>query len=200
MSSWGPKPFDNDSALDWFAEVTTRGAAEVCRVLEIVADADPDEYVDVDDASVAIAAATIVAACSGSPDARLPHAVHAWVQANAAAFGPHDLDLACRAVERVHLGPSEVLELWDTDPKWREEIRNLVARLGPRRSTGRPPSPTGVPHAHLKQALLTFLGARGLEATEAQRARIWASQDLAEIQRWLAHVVETSSVTALLDE
>ncbi|MCK6507956.1 DUF4259 domain-containing protein [Myxococcota bacterium] len=127
MSSWGPKPFDNDSALDWFAEVTTRGAAEVCRVLEIVADADPDEYVDVDDASVAIAAATIVAACSGSPDARLPH-------------------------------------------------------------------------AHLKQALLTVLGARGLEATEAQRARIWASQDLAEIQRWLAHVVETSSVTALLDE
>jgi hypothetical protein len=51
-----------------------------------------------------------------------------------------------------------------------------------------------------KDALFALLGARGLEPTEAQRARIRGSRDSAEIRRWLDGVMSAPSVATLLGE
>ncbi len=49
------------------------------------------------------------------------------------------------------------------------------------------------------RALLTVLESRGLSVTDAQRARIAATTDLAELERWLRKAVRMSAVDALFE-
>ncbi|HEY3356065.1 MAG TPA: hypothetical protein VGQ83_22625, partial [Polyangia bacterium] len=48
------------------------------------------------------------------------------------------------------------------------------------------------------QALLTILSARGLALAPAQRARILACRDLAQLDRWIARAVTAPSVAQAL--
>lgn len=50
----------------------------------------------------------------------------------------------------------------------------------------------------VKQALLSFLQMRGLVPTDAQLARIEASEDDAQLARWAQRVVTVGSVEELL--
>jgi hypothetical protein len=203
MGAWGEKAFENDAALDWLIELEADGVDALRDVLARVADTDEDDYLDVDDGAPAIAAAEIVAAARGKGRDRVTKAVLAWLDANASDVTEDDLLLAARAVERVVGDGSELRELWEEDSPnspWHADVRTLLSRLGSTARIG----PLSRPHEHAeeteKQALLTFFRARGLEPTASQLARVAASQDAAEVRRWLARALLAPSVEAVLGD
>lgn len=211
MGAWGAKAFENDSALDWLAELEAGGVEALRATLAAVAEAEAEEWIDVDDGSSAIAAAELVAAALGLGAERLPAEATGWLEGNPDAFAAEDLSLAQRAVARV-LGPeSELSGLWregEPDNAWSADVAVLLARLeagargaglSERRASAPPAKPRKRGGLHEKQALLTFLGMRGLTPTKEQLARIEESSDPAELRRWLARVVDAPSVAALLD-
>jgi hypothetical protein len=209
MGAWGAKAFENDSAMDWLAELETGGVHSLRHILSSIADTGEDEYLDVDDGSAAVAGAEIVAAASGHGRTHVPKRLGAWLDANAPAVGPAEVALARRAVQRVLAGNSELRQLWDghgPDSAWHADMRRLVEQLGGDVGavpTGPGPAAARAPeerYANEKQALLTFLRARGLVPTEVQEARILASHDVAEINRWLAGADRAASVDALLGD
>ena len=56
MGAWGEKTFQNDSSLEWLAELEAGGVALLRGTLSRVADTDQEDYLDVDDGTSAIAA------------------------------------------------------------------------------------------------------------------------------------------------
>jgi Domain of unknown function (DUF4259) len=127
VGAWGPRSFENDDALDWVEELETRRGNAVREALTAVAEAD---YADGPAASVALAAAEVVAAGAGRATEGLPDFVQAWV----AAHGPPPdelVELARRAVRRVATA-SELRELWDEtgETEWHEAVRDLRVRVG----------------------------------------------------------------------
>ena len=202
MGAWGEKAFENDSALDWLNDLETEGVDALRHLLESVADTDEADYLDVDDGAPALAAAEIVAAARGRGRDRLTKRVIAWLDANADDLVEEDLILAAHAVERVVARNSELRELWEeggADSPWHADVRTLLTRLGSTARIGAPQRAFEKADETEKQALLTFLRARGLEPTEEQLARIVASESAAEVRRWLAHALLAPSVAAVLD-
>ncbi|HSO30946.1 MAG TPA: DUF4259 domain-containing protein [Labilithrix sp.] len=202
MGAWGEKAFENDSALDWLADLEAEGVDALRDLLASVADTDDEEYLDVDDGAAAIAAAEIVAAARGRGRDRLTKEVIGWLDDNASDLVAEDLVLACRAVERVVAGSSELRELWEeggSDSPWHADVRTLLTRLGSTIRIGGPQRAHEKASETEKQALLTFLHARGLEPTKEQLARIVASENAAEVRGWLARALLAPSVGAVLD-
>ena len=212
MGAWGEKAFQNDSALDWLAEFEAGGVATLRDTLLMVAETNENDELDVDDGTSAIAAAEIVAAALGRGRDRVPIAVNAWLDRNQGCLVAEDMIIAKRAVDRVLAAGSELRALWDEDGPdnaWHGDVCVLLSRLmgdsgsaGPnppttntRRATSR--APTG---ERDKQVIVTFLRARGLNPTAAELARIEASPDISEIRRWLARVVDATSVASMLDD
>lgn len=207
MGAWGEKAFQNDSALDWVADLEEGGIDLLRDVLERVSSAGEGEYLDVDDGSATVAAAEIVAATVHGL-ARLNHDAQAWLREHDAEIGDAEMGLARRAVARVLGESSELRELWDeggVDNDWRKDVHALLVMLGGDPKTIAVPSSStssrraDVDDVHAKQALLTFFSMRGLEPDDAQVARIEASRDPAELRRWLARVVTAESVAEVLD-
>jgi hypothetical protein len=203
MGAWGAKAFENDSALDWLVELEAEGVDGLRDLLARVAETDEEEYLDVDDGAPAIAAAEIVAAATGRGRDRVPPAVLPWLDANAAEMVEEDVTLAGRAVERVVAPSSELRELWEEggfDSPWHADVRVLLTRLGRPARIGAPVRPHEQAEEAEKQALLTFLRARGLEPSEEELARIEDADDAASIRRWLSRALFASSVGDVLDD
>jgi hypothetical protein len=221
VGSWGEKPFDNDDALDWLAGFEGEGVDGLRELLSKVAATPEDQYMDVDDGNAAVAAAEIVAAALGDRRDHLPPADQRWLDANPGAIRTNDRTLARRAMERV-LGPnSELPGLWDDDgqgDEWLAGMLGLMARLGAdpevaslevkAARAARAARAKVVGRAKMteeglamgKQILLMSLDRQGLRPTDAQRARIQASRDGDEINRWLSRLDDAPSVDAVLDE
>jgi Domain of unknown function (DUF4259) len=133
VEAWGTASFENDPASDWFLlveEAVMPGAVIASALDTALADAD---YLGLDAACEAIAAAELSASCAGHAPDRLPDQVRHWV--NGHPHLPHDseIDQAILAVQRVR-AESELRELWDEDvdgreAKWLGEIDDLIARL-----------------------------------------------------------------------
>lgn len=203
MGAWGEKAFENDSALDWFNDLQAEGVEALRHLLESVAETDEADYLDIDDGAASIAAAEIVAAARGRGRDRVTKPVIAWLDANADELVEEDIVLAAGAVERVVTGSSELRELWEeggADSAWHADVRTLLTRLGSTARIGAPKRPFEKAEETEKQALLSFLRARGLEPTEAQLARIGASESAAEVRRWLARALLAPSVAAVLSD
>lgn len=203
MGAWGEKAFENDSALDWFNDLEAEGVEALRHLLESVAETDETDYLDIDDGAAAIAAAEIVAAARGRGRDRLTKPVIAWLDANADELVEEDIVLAAAAIERVVAGSSELRELWEeggADSPWHADVRTLLSRLGSTARIGARRPIFEKAEETEKQALLTFLRARGLEPTEAQLARIVASESASEVRRWLARALLAPSVAAVLDD
>ena len=203
MGAWGEKAFENDSALDWFNDLEAEGVEALRHLLESVAETDEADYLDIDDGAAAIAAAEIVAAARGRGRDRVTKPVIAWLDANADQLVEEDIVLAAGAIERVVAGNSELRELWeegDVDSPWHADVRTLLTRLGSTARIGAPKRAFEKAEETEKQALLAFLRARGLELTEAQLARIGASESAAEVRRWLARALFAPSVAAVLED
>ena len=202
MGAWGAKAFENDSALDWFNDLEAEGVDALRHLLESVAETEEADYLDIDDGAAAIAAAEIVAAACGCGRDRVTKPVIAWLDANASELVEEDLTLAAAAVERVVAENSELRELWeagDTDSPWHTDVRTLLTRLGSTARIGAPKRAFEPAAETEKEALLTFLRARGLEPTDDQLARIVGSESAAEVRAWLARALFASSVAATLD-
>jgi Domain of unknown function (DUF4259) len=134
VEAWGTAAFENDCASDWFLlveEAVEPGAVIASALDTALGDAD---YLALDAACEAIAAAELFAACAGHAPDRLPDQVRRWVDGHPHA--PHDseIDQAVLAVQRVR-AESELRELWNEDAdgregRWLGEIDDLIARLG----------------------------------------------------------------------
>lgn len=123
--------FDTDAVRDWLAELAEGDAAAVSAALEAVTSAAPDAYIEVDEASIALAAAELVAAASGKGRDRLDEDAAAWLDGARDALRRLDVAEAHRAATRV-FARSELRDLWDEqgeDTAWHASVRELIARL-----------------------------------------------------------------------
>jgi Domain of unknown function (DUF4259) len=131
MGAWGPGPFENDDALDFLVELeAATDWSGVVDALDAVAEAGTPDYIEAPEASVAVAAAEVVAAALGSPRGDLPSEVLAWVAGPGRHGSPPAAALAIRAVERV-VAASELAELWadENDHAWQAAVADLSRRL-----------------------------------------------------------------------
>jgi hypothetical protein len=133
VEAWGTASFENDPARDWFLlveEAVDPGAVIASALDTALGDAD---YLGLEAACEAIAAAELFASCAGHAPDRLPDHVRRWVEGH--PHQPHDseIDQAVLAVQRVR-AESELSELWDEDVdgragRWLGEVDDLIARL-----------------------------------------------------------------------
>ncbi len=133
MGTWSAQPFGNDDAADWAAELDDADDWDVVRtVLEEAASADGDEL-DADEASVAIAAAEVVARGLGRPTQSDAHTESAAAFVERVGAPPAELRaLALRAIDVAADPAGELTELWeDGDPAgWAGLLDRLREALG----------------------------------------------------------------------
>jgi Domain of unknown function (DUF4259) len=133
VGAWGTASFENDPASDWFLlveEAVEPGEVIASALDTALGDAD---YLGLEAACEAIAAAELSASCAGHASDRLPDPVRGWVDRH--PHRPHDseIDQSILAVQRVR-AESALRELWDEDvdgraDRWLGEIDDLLARL-----------------------------------------------------------------------
>lgn len=135
MGTWGTGIFDNDSACDWAQDLAESSDLSVIEAaLDGVLEAG-SEYLEVDEATEALAAAEAIARLQGNwgvQDAYTER-VDAWVKKTKLVPTPGLAQKAVRAIERVLLPPSELLELWeeagDHFDEWRATVDDLRSRI-----------------------------------------------------------------------
>jgi hypothetical protein len=132
VGAWGSKPFENDTALDFWAEL--RRTDDVASISEALrgALARSDEDFDVPDADLAIAAGELVAAGLGYEGTDLPDGALAWALGRRDAFNGEALELARQAVRRVHSFAPVLMESWfsqEAARRWLAIVEDLAERL-----------------------------------------------------------------------
>jgi hypothetical protein len=131
MGTWGGGAFENDGAMDWFAQLELEGLNAARAAVQAVLD-QADDYLDASVCEEGLAAAEILAAVRGRPAADLPPDVLAGVGKLAGEVVDDDLlDKTRRAVALV-LASSELLDLWiesEEDGTWRTAVIDLEQRL-----------------------------------------------------------------------
>lgn len=134
MGAWSHESFGNDDACDWIAElVDDTDLASVEEALDVVLEAG-DDYLEAPEASVAIAAAEVIARLQGNwglVDA-YSETVDGWIKRTRLTS---PVDLTCkahRAIERILGEESELRELWDDSDdreQWLHAVNDLKSRL-----------------------------------------------------------------------
>lgn len=123
MGAWGAGSFENDSALDFAAEVATSDDIERAFC------AGETEYIDADQGSHIIAAAECVAAMRGHPNADMPDELAAKVH----TFGKCPVALFEKARDNLSavMGGGELVELWAEEGtgEWNRAVTELLERL-----------------------------------------------------------------------
>jgi hypothetical protein len=128
MGAWETGPFENDTAMDWVADLERTGAQAVRTALSVAADG----YVEAPAGEEVVAAAEVVASALGEPGPKLPEAVRRWIATNADELSPEDVTLARGAMKRVVSEDSELRELWVDDAEdedWPKAMEDLQRRL-----------------------------------------------------------------------
>lgn len=144
MGAWGAGSFDNEIASSWAEDLLDGGDLDMVRdTLTTAAKCPPDEYLESDEASEAIAAAEVVAAAMGRPVKTIemgtagPHAVH-WGKTHPGAGKEELVELALEAIDRIEADESELQEIWDAEEspgagmssrEWHSEVEDLRNRL-----------------------------------------------------------------------
>ena len=131
--AWDTGPFDNDDALDWVWELSESNDVSVIEGT-LHAAASESSYLEAPAASMAIAAAEVVAALRGNPRPELPGEVTEWLQAHDVVVGDDLLKIARRAIENVRKpDSSELAQLWlDSEELmkvWLTGLDDLLQRL-----------------------------------------------------------------------
>jgi hypothetical protein len=132
MGAWGHGSFDNDDAMDWLQEFDAAGAAAATTALSHVTSLNEGGYLEAPEASMALAAAELIAAARSGDSSRLPaDAAPMLARHQPSLTGAMLLDTARRAVARV-LKESELKELWEDSPDrqaWQDGVQDLLSRL-----------------------------------------------------------------------
>src|SRR5215216_3766512 len=124
MGTWGPGAFENDTALDFVAEI--QSAQDLANALTI---RTPDQPIDADTACRIVVVAECVAAMRGHPSDQLPDDLAARLM----SFGKPSKSLFHHS--RDHLAAvmirSELMELWvESDPSpFNLAMHDLLERL-----------------------------------------------------------------------
>lgn len=128
MGAWGAGSFENDEASDWVYVLEEADGFDVVRRALAVADED---YLEAPDATIALAAAEVVAAALGQPAADLPDEVQPFVAQHGSSATTEDATLALAALARVRGEDSELAELWEESggDDWNQAVDELRARL-----------------------------------------------------------------------
>jgi hypothetical protein len=130
MGGWGTGSFENDEAAGWLAHLAAIGPADLAKIFTHAS--DDASYLEAPAASIAVAAAEVLAALNGSPAPAAPPAIDEWVKKYSRISTPELNALAVRALERVRRN-SELKDLWmeaDGLNDWVAAIRELQSRLG----------------------------------------------------------------------
>lgn len=135
MGTWGIGSFENDDAADFMIDALESGDLSLLgEMFDNVLTST--EYVEAPDATVAIAAAEIVAAALGrpTPAAQQEEGLTEWL----ARIRPTlDADLATRArtaLTRILADNSELRELWEETDEfqdWQAVVTELLSHLDP---------------------------------------------------------------------
>lgn len=132
MGAWGTGAFENDDAADWLGDFMDQPSESLLtKTLSIVAQFDPEDYLEVTEAGSAIAAAEVVAALHGKPMPGLPDELAAWVASRESGAPSELLSVARRALTRIALN-SEFDDNWIDEEdglKWRASLSELAGRL-----------------------------------------------------------------------
>ena len=132
MASWGSSTFEDEDASDWLGSFESDGPAAVDTALKAVLELDANEYVQMTEASCAVAAAEVVAAARDGEVARLPEEFHDALVDHRDAVNEGSLaKLAHRALARV-MRNSELKDHHDEEGNlegWSDEMRELMERL-----------------------------------------------------------------------
>jgi len=131
--AWDVGPFDNDDALDWLWELESSNDLSAVRAA-LRAVADDGSYIQAPTASMAIAAAEVVAALLGNPHPQLPDEVSAWVQGRTLSKDSKLVDLARHVIARIQdPANSELAELFSESGEflksWKSSLSDLRERL-----------------------------------------------------------------------
>jgi hypothetical protein len=128
MGAWGTGPFDNDEAADFSAELDEADPTDRANLIRAALQAavDADDYVDVDTAGRAVAAAALVAASRpGGTPIEVSYGPE-FLALDQPLDLPDDLaDLARQALDRVRAEDSEWRELWDDSEDTDDALANL---------------------------------------------------------------------------
>ncbi len=130
MGAWGADTFENDTACDWIGDLLATGdLSSIDDALAAVI--DRDDYLDVDDGSIALAAADVVARLRGKFGQRDAYTeeLDAWILEVAQPPSAEQCALAVRAIDRVTTRPSELVSLWEGNAAWAAAVAALRARL-----------------------------------------------------------------------
>lgn len=132
MGTWGYSSFENDAAGDWKDTLLdSEDGAPIVRALRAVTDLPLDEYLEVDEAQSAVAAAEIIACLKAARPSNLPPDVEEWLDSHASIKTEELAPLALGALDRVKTD-SELKELWDESDEsgeWHNALADLEARL-----------------------------------------------------------------------
>ncbi len=131
--AWDTGSFDNDDALDWVWELSESSDLSVVEQA-LNAAANSSGYLEAPTASMAIAAAEVVAALRGNPRSELPPEVTDWIQTHPVVVSDDLLKITRRAIENIkEVESSELAQLWsDSDElarAWHADLADLVQRL-----------------------------------------------------------------------
>ena len=133
MGAWGAGSFQNDTALDWYEDFRSGGAATIVDAFLSTETADD---LDSDDGTMALAAAEIVAAALGRPPPDKPADLDELLS-RYQDFITDLPDIKARAISaaRKVLAPSsELNELWqeaggEAAEEWTGLVNDLISRL-----------------------------------------------------------------------
>jgi hypothetical protein len=129
MAAWGSGSFDNEDASNWLGHLPQLTTDDLKALLSR---AENSDYLAGPESGEIVAAAEVVAALVGSPNATLPRQITEWVAAKSNSNAAATLSyLAVRAVHRVRTN-SELKDLWlqaDGLNEWSANLRDLEERL-----------------------------------------------------------------------
>jgi hypothetical protein len=130
MGVWGTGIFENDDSLDWIYDFADFGSlARISAALDVII-RNKDEFPELSDCRIALAAAEIIAAMHGDPSLDLPEEAEEWI-GDRVLENENFRTKAEDAVARI-LRKSELREKWESSlnfDKWQIEIQNLQKRL-----------------------------------------------------------------------
>ena len=134
MGAWGFGTFENDDACDYGAAIVQgRDVSGLERTLDQVLGIGVS-FLEAPNGSEALAAADIVARLMGRPGENTPYTktIDEWVAALRITPSTQLIDKARRAVSRVLMEPSELVELWQESndfESWKASVEALSERL-----------------------------------------------------------------------
>ena len=133
MGAWDVDTFDNDTACDWAYDLeNATDLSYVGEALNTVLEVG-DEYLDSEDACMALAACEVIARLKGNWGKRNSYTetVDKWVESNPQTPPSHLIDAALSVIDRIRGQPCELRELWEEGDatEWHAAVDDLWKRV-----------------------------------------------------------------------